>query len=264
MEQHRSRFAQLHESGLFVMPNAWDSASAITMAQSGALAIATTSSGFAATFGRRDYAIEADTLLTHSALLAATAGVPVNVDSERCFGKDAAGVAAFVEQLVDTGIAGCSIEDFDPAGEVIDPIHVATERVAAAAEVCNANSVILTARAERHLYEKDADFDDTLARLRSFAAAGAGCLYAPGLTDHEQIAAVCQLGVPINILITPKTPTVPELAQLGVRRVSTGGALIRSAMAGVQRAVEELVGPGTFNYMAESLSGRTFDGWLQD
>ncbi len=244
------------------MPNAWDSASAITMARSGAPAVATTSSGFAATFGRTDYAVEADQLLTHSALLARTATVPVSVDSERCYGSTPAAVTSFAEELAGTGVAGFSIEDYNPATASIESIEVSTERVAAAAEVATARGLVLTARAERHLYEQNPDFDDTIARLRAYAEAGAGCVYAPGLSDPDQIAAVCAIGPAVNVLLTPKTPSVPELAALGVRRVSTGGALLRVALGETQRAVEELLDTGTLGYMDKAISGGTFNGWL--
>ncbi|MFW2381401.1 MAG: isocitrate lyase/PEP mutase family protein [Acidimicrobiales bacterium] len=262
IEAMRTRFSTLHESGLFVMPNAWDAASAKVMATAGASAVATTSSGFAATLGRVDYEVTAEELLRHSALMCETAGVPVNVDSERCFGADSRGVADFVDELGATGAAGFSIEDFNPATESIDPIDTAVERVAAAAEAAADHGMTLTARAERHLYESDADFDDTLTRLRLFAEAGAGCIYAPGLRDPAQIAAVCALGPPVNVLISPATPTVNELADLGVRRVSTGGALTRVALGEVRRAIDELIGSGTLNYMKHAIDGQEFDRML--
>ena len=172
---HRKQFRALHDHGLFVMPNAWDGASARVMVSSGAVAVATTSSGFAATLGRADYEVTLDELLRHSALLASVAGAPVSVDSERCYGTDPAGVADCVEALAAAGVAGCSIEDYDPASGAIDSIEVAVERVSAAVEVANRHGMVLTARAERHLYEADADFNDTMDRLRRFAHAGAGC-----------------------------------------------------------------------------------------
>ncbi len=261
-ESLRSRFRALHETGIFVMPNAWDSASAKVMAAAGASAVATTSSGFAATLGRTDYLVTEAELLRHSALMAATAGVPVNVDSERCYGTDPQGVADFVNTLAGTGVAGCSIEDFDPATGSIDPIEMSVDRVAAAAEAAAKHGMVLTARAERHLYEADADFADTLTRLRLFAEAGAGCIYAPGLTDPAQIAEVCAIGPPVNVLISPATPPVAQLAELGVRRVSTGGALVRAAMGEVRRAVDELLNDGTLTYMQRAIDGGEFNELL--
>ena len=256
---HRKQFRALHEDGLFVMPNAWDGASARVMVSSGAVAVATTSSGFAATLGRADYEVTLDELLRHSALLASVAGAPVSVDSERCYGTDPAGVADCVEALAAAGVAGCSIEDYDPASGAIDSIEVAVERVSTAVEVANRHGMVLTARAERHLYEADADFNDTMDRLRRFAHAGAGCIYAPGLTDSAQIAAACQIGPAVNVLLSPATPPIGKLAELGVRRVSTGGALVRSALGEVRRAVKELHDEGTLSYMARAIGGRDFD-----
>jgi 2-methylisocitrate lyase-like PEP mutase family enzyme len=164
-----------------------------------------------------------------------------------------------VHALAATGAAGCSIEDFNPATESIDPIEVSVDRVAAAAEAAAAHGMVLTARAERHLYEADADFDDTVARLRLFAEAGAGCVYAPGLTDPAQIGELCAIGPPVNVLISTATPTVNELAELGVRRVSTGGALVRAALGEVGRAVDELLNDGTLTYMHRALDGGEFN-----
>ena len=244
------------------MPNAWDGISARVMVARGAPAVATTSSGHAATLGRVDTTVALEELLAHAEFMARTAGVPVNLDSERCYGDDAAGVAACVEALAETGAAGCSIEDYDPATGEIDPVDVAAERVAAAATVANRTGMVLTARAERHLYETDPDFDDTLQRLKSYAEAGAGCLYAPGLRDAGQIAAVCNVGLPVNVLITPATPSVSRLAELGVRRISTGGALQRAAMGELDRAVDELLGAGTLHYMKRAMAGADFDSLL--
>ncbi len=260
----RARFRELHSGGLFVMPNAWDVASARVMAAAGLDAVATTSSGFAATLGRDDYEIVADELLEHAALLARSAGVPLNVDSERCFGSGPAEVADFVSALGDTGAAGCSIEDYDPSTERIDDTDSAAERVAAAAEATKRHGMLLTARAERHLYEPDAPIDDTLTRLQRFADAGADVLYAPGLSDPDDFVAVCALGLPVNALVSPATPAVGDLADLGVRRVSTGGALLRVALGEVKRAVEELNGPGTLDYMNRSLRGAEFAHILLD
>jgi 2-methylisocitrate lyase-like PEP mutase family enzyme len=186
----------------------------------------------------------------------------VNIDSERCYGTDPDGVAEFVRALAATGAAGCSIEDFDPSTAAIDPIETSVERVAAAVEVAAAHGMVLTARAERHLYQADADFEDTLSRLRLFAEAGAACIYAPGLADAAQIAEMCSIGPPVNVLISTATPTVKELAELGVRRVSTGGALIRVALGEAQRAVHELLGAGTVEYMDGAIEGQEFDRML--
>jgi 2-methylisocitrate lyase-like PEP mutase family enzyme len=221
----RDRFRALHAAGLFVMPNPWDVGSARMLAEAGFPALATTSSGHARTLGRNDQQVTRDELLVHAAALVAAVDVPVSVDAERCFADDPAGVADTVRLIAATGAAGCSIEDYDPASGRIEPLDVATGRVAAAANAARETGMVLTARAERHLYG-DPDLDDSIARLCAYRDAGAEVVYAPGLTDLPDIVRVVEeTATAVNVLLAPGAPSIAELAAAGVRRVSTGGAL---------------------------------------
>jgi 2-methylisocitrate lyase-like PEP mutase family enzyme len=248
------RFRELHEAGIFIMPNPWDIGSARFLASMGFVALATTSSGHAATLGRVDETITRDELLAHASALAAAVGVPLNVDAERCFADDAKGVADTVRLIADTGAAGCSIEDWDPARGEIDPIARGTERVAAAADAASKSGLVLTARAENHLHGIN-DLDDTIARLVAYRDAGADVVYAPGLVDLEDIARVVrEVGIPVNVLALPHGPSVKELASVGVRRVSTGGALTRAAFTGLKNAARELLDHGTSHYAKTAIT----------
>jgi 2-methylisocitrate lyase-like PEP mutase family enzyme len=258
----RERFRQLHAAGLFVMPNPWDVGSARLLAALGFPALATTSSGHAATLGRPDQHVRRDELLAHAATLAAAIEVPLNVDAERCFADDPAGVAETVELIAGTGAAGCSIEDYDP-GAGIDPVDRAAERVEAAARAASAHGLVLTARAENHLYGAG-DLDDTVARLRAYRAAGADVVYAPGLVDLGDIARVVRdVDAAVNVLARPAGPSTAELATVGVRRVSTGGALLRAAYSTLVRAGRELLDDGTSVYAAGAMPQAALDAALR-
>lgn len=255
----RDRFRQLHEQGLFVMPNPWDIGSARILASMGFPALATTSLGHAAALGKVDQTGTRDELLAHVAAISGAVDLPLNVDAERCFADDPAGVAETVSLLAEAGAAGVSIEDYDPARAAIDEVGVAAERVAAAADAAHRHGVLLTARAENALYGVD-DIDDTVARLRAYRDAGADVLYAPRLTDPEQIRRVVQAtDAPVNVLAMRRGPSIPELAELGVRRVSTGGPLARAAYGALRRAAEELLGPGTSTYQDDALTSDDLD-----
>lgn len=250
----RKRFRELHDDGLFVMPNPWDLGSARLLASLGFPALATTSSGHAATLGRTDQHVRRDELLAHAAALAAGVDVPLSVDAERCFADDPRGVAETVGMIAETGAAGCSIEDYDPASGRIDPIDEAVERVAAAVEAARTHDMVLTARAENHLHGID-DLADTMARLCAYRDAGAEVVYAPGLTDLDEIATlVREVGVPVNVLARANGPSVAELASVGVRRVSTGGALARAAYGALMRGARELLDTGTSSYLADAVT----------
>jgi 2-methylisocitrate lyase-like PEP mutase family enzyme len=245
----RDRFRALHADGLFVMPNPWDPGSARLLAALGFPALATTSSGHAASLGRADYGVSREEMLRLVEAVAGSVEVPVNVDSERCFADDPAGVADCVELIAAAGAAGCSIEDYDPARGEIDPLDVAVERVAAAAGVAARHGLVLTARAENHLHGVD-DLDDTISRLCAYRDAGAEVVYAPGLTSFEDIRRLVEgVRVPVNVLALRDGPSVAELAALGVRRVSTGGALARVAYGSILAAATRLRETGTSTYL---------------
>ncbi len=244
-------FRELHErEQLFVMPNPWDVGSARLLAAMGFEALATTSAGHAWSIGKLDQQVTRDELVAHVAVIAAATGLPLNVDSERCYPDDPGGVAETVRLLEAAGAAGFSIEDWNPATGAIDPVEVSAERVAVAAS----SSLVVTARAENHIHGSD-DFDDTLARLVAYAEAGADVVYAPGLTDLDRIATVVtEVGIPVNVLALPSAPSIPELASVGVRRVSTGGALTRAAYGALVAGARELLEQGTSSYSAGGLS----------
>jgi 2-methylisocitrate lyase-like PEP mutase family enzyme len=247
----RARFHERHaREGIFVMPNPWDVGSARLLESLGFEALATTSAGYAWLLGKDDHQVARDELVGHVAELAAAVDVPLSVDSERCFANDPAGVAETVRLLADAGAAGCSIEDWDPvAGRIDDPGH-ATELVAAAVEAAHdrPDPLVLTARAENHLHGVT-DLGDTIARLVAYRSVGADCLYAPGLTDPDQIEAVVKaVEAPVNVLALPAAPPVPDLERLGVRRASTGSLLARTAYGAMLAGARELLGPGTSEY----------------
>jgi 2-methylisocitrate lyase-like PEP mutase family enzyme len=255
----RERFRDLHQGALFVMPNAWDIGSARLLESMGFTAIATTSSGHAASLGRSDQHVTRDELVAHATALAAAVTVPLNVDAERGFADDPAGVAETVERIAETGAAGVSIEDYDPARHRIEPLDVATDRVVAAAAAARAHGLVLTARAENHLYGID-DLDDTIRRLQAYLEAGAEVLYAPGLLERDDIRRLVEaVDAPVNVLALRHGPSVPELAALGVRRVSTGGGLARAAYGALMSAARELQTAGTSTYLDGAASGRDLD-----
>jgi len=245
----RARFRALHErEQLFVMPNPWDVGSARLLASLGFEALATTSAGLAWSLGKLDQQVTRDELVAHVAVLAAATDLPLNVDSERCYPDDPGGVAETVRLLAETGAAGFSVEDWDPATGSIDPVEVAAARVAEAAAA--ANGLVVTGRAENHIHGVD-DLDDTIARLLAYRDAGADVVYAPGLSTVDQVTEVVEaVGVPVNVLALPNGPTVAELAAAGVRRVSTGGALARASYGALVAGARELLDHGTSSYLA--------------
>jgi 2-methylisocitrate lyase-like PEP mutase family enzyme len=254
LEERRARFGALHaREQLFVMPNPWDVASARLLEAAGFEALATTSAGFAWTLGRLDGSVSREELLVHVREVARATTAPLNVDSERCYPDEPGGVAETVHLLAEAGAAGCSIEDFDPAGGAIDDVESAAARVAEAATAAHALSppLVLTGRAENHIRGVD-DLDDTIARLVAYRDAGADAVYAPGLTELDRIAAVVDaVGVPVNVLALPGAPALAELAAAGVRRVSTGSLLAAAAYGALVAGARELQTSGTSKY-AES------------
>jgi 2-methylisocitrate lyase-like PEP mutase family enzyme len=187
--------------------------------------------------------------------LAAAVDIPLSVDSERCFADSVEGVADTVERLAEAGAAGCSIEDYDPERGAIDDVEVAAERVASAAEAAHRHGLVLTARAENHLYGIS-DLDDTIARLTAYRRAGADVVYAPRLVEADDMRRIVEaVDAPVNVLAIRSTPPVPVLHQLGVRRVSTGGWLARAAYGTVVAAARELQSAGTSTYLDGAIGG---------
>jgi 2-methylisocitrate lyase-like PEP mutase family enzyme len=256
--ERRARFRALHASDqLFVMPNPWDIGSAKLLASCGFEALATTSAGFAWSLGKLDQSVARDELVTHVAELADATSLPLNVDSERCYPDEPGGVPETVALLAQAGAAGFSIEDYDPVTESIDDVSLAAERVAAAAEAAHriAEPMVLTGRAENHIRGVD-DLDDTIARLIAYRDAGADVVYAPGLSDLDQVAAVVKAAaIPVNVLALPNGPTLGELASVGVRRVSTGSLPAGSAYGALLAAARELLTDGTSRYAEGGVSG---------
>jgi 2-methylisocitrate lyase-like PEP mutase family enzyme len=240
-------FLALHKPGSpLLLPNPWDAGSAKLLASLGFEALATTSSGFAATLGRLDGNVTRDEAIAHSAAVVDAVDVPVSADLENGFADDAAGVAETVRLAIDAGLAGCSIEDW--SGERIYDRDHAIERVAAAAEVASSAGFVLTARAENHIHGVD-DLADTIARLQAYEQAGADVLYAPGLTDIGEIReVVTSVGRPVNVLALPHAPSVAALAGAGVARISVGGGFAYVAMGAVVKAARELRNQGTYEF----------------
>jgi 2-methylisocitrate lyase-like PEP mutase family enzyme len=254
------RFLELHRPGRpLLLPNPWDQGSARLLAWLGFEALATTSSGFAATLGRLDGSVTRDEALGHAAAVVAATELPVSADLERCFADDPDGVAETVRLATGTGLAGCSVED--ATGRPDDPIYdagLAAERVRAAAEAAHRGPVqlVLTARAENLLYRR-ADLADTIARLQAFQEAGADVLFAPGLRRIEDVRqVVASVDRPVNVLAVAGAPPVAELAAAGVARISVGGAFAFAALAAVVEAATELRDAGTFGYTDRAAAGR--------
>jgi 2-methylisocitrate lyase-like PEP mutase family enzyme len=253
-------FLELHRPGNpLLLPNPWDQGSARLLASLGFRALATTSSGYAATLGRLDGSVSRDEALAHAAAVVAATELPVSADLENCFADEPAGVARTVALAVEAGLAGCSLEDFTggESGPIYD-IGLAAERVAAAAEAAHAGPVrlVLTARAENYLHGRP-DLADTITRLQAYQAAGADVLYAPGLTSLADIRQlVAAVDRPVNVLAVAGAPSVGELAEAGVSRVSVGGAFAFAALGALVDAATELRDQGTYGYLAGSAAGR--------
>jgi 2-methylisocitrate lyase-like PEP mutase family enzyme len=243
-------FHRLHDEGCFVIPNPWDVGTAVALEQMGFKALATTSAGHAWSLGRPDNGVRRDEALEHLRLIANAVDVPVNADFEHGFARDPEGVAVNVQLAAATGIAGLSIEDSTgEPGEPLYPFELAVERVRAAREAIDEGStgVLLTGRSEGFVAGRP-DLDETIRRLQAYADAGADCLYAPGIDTAEQVSAVVAAVAPkpVNLLANAPFVTVAEAADLGVRRVSVGGTLARTAWAGFLAAAEEIANEGTF------------------
>ena len=255
-----AEFLALHDGPApLLMPNPWDQGSAKLLASVGFEALATTSSGFAATLGRLDGSVSRDEALQHAAAVVAATDLPVSADLENGFGDEPSAVVKTVELAVGAGLAGCSVEDYNRGADAIYEPGLAAERVRAAAEAAHAGPVrlVLTARAENHIHGRD-DLTDTIARLQSFQAAGADVLFAPGVVRPADIRQlVASLDRPINVLVVPGAPPIADLAALGVRRVSVGGAFAFVALGSVLEAARELLDKGTYGYWETARPGGT-------
>ena len=255
---HQARtdeFHRLHSSGCFVMPNPWDVGSARALERMGFPALATTSAGFAWTLGRPDGRVTRDEVLEHLSAVAEAVTVPVNADFEGGYAVDPAGVAENVTLAAHTGIAGLSIEDStgDPDDPLFD-VDLAVDRIAAARQAIDdsGTGIVLTGRSEGFVCGRP-DIDETIRRLRAYADAGADCLYAPRIDrlDHVSAVVAAVAPKPVNLLINAPVTTVAEAASLGVRRISVGGTLARTAWAGFLTAARQALDTGTFSAFTE-------------
>jgi 2-methylisocitrate lyase-like PEP mutase family enzyme len=255
----RATFRKMHETGCFVLPNPYDVGSARALQHMGFKALASTSAGFAWTIGKADYRVTLEDVLQHLSALCGAVDLPVNADFEGGFAHKPEKVAANVARAVRTGVAGLSIED--STGDAANPLYeraFAIERIKAARAAIDADNsgVLLTGRCEGFLVGKT-DLDMVIDRLRAYAQAGADCLYAPGIKTREQISTIVKAVAPkpVNLLIGSSGLSVAEAAELGVRRISVGGSLARSAWGGFMRAAREIAEKGTFTELAQGYPG---------
>ncbi len=263
----RRAFHELHKSGCFVIPNPWDIGSARFLQSLGFKALASTSSGFAWSQGRSDGAISRAMALAHLHQMVAATDLPLNADFESGFARDAAGVAESVRLAVESGVAGLSIEDATgDAGKPLYELDAAVERIRAARKAIDkaGGDALLVGRAECFLVGRP-DLDETIGRLKAYAQAGADCLYAPGIRTPDQIRALVAAVAPkpLNLLVGAASElTVPQIATLGVRRISIGGALARSAWGGFMRAARLIAEQGKFDGFADAASGRELNSFF--
>jgi len=266
--EKRRRFHELHRSGCFVIPNPWDVGSARYLQTLGFQALATTSSGFAWSQGRPDGGVSLEAMLEHLRTMAEATDLPLNADFQGGFAHAPQGVAVNVHLAVETGVAGLSIEDStaDPATPLY-ALEAAVERLRAARRAIDraGGDTLLVARAECFLVGRP-DIDETIARLEAYASAGADCLYAPGIRSSEHIRRVVESVAPkpVNLLVGPSTGlSVSEVAALGVRRISVGGALARAAWGGFIRAAKLLAEQGRFDGFADAVSHDTLESLMR-
>jgi 2-methylisocitrate lyase-like PEP mutase family enzyme len=261
IEQRRADFRALHQQGCFVIPNPWDVGSARMLAGMGFKALATTSSGFAWSQGAADYGMSRDAVLAHLRMLVNATDLPVNADFESGYADTAEGVAQSVRMAIDTGVAGLSIEDSTGRDDVpIRPLDEAVSRLRAARRAIDESrtGTLLVGRCENFWLGKP-DIDDTIRRLKAYSEAGADVLYAPALRTEADITAVVRAVAPkpVNLLIGGESPfTMQQVAAMGVRRVSVGGALARAAWGGFLRAARTLAQHGRFDGFAGAAPGK--------
>jgi 2-methylisocitrate lyase-like PEP mutase family enzyme len=266
--ERRATFRRLHDSGCFVLPNPWDAGSAMWLEHLGFKALATTSSGCAWTLGLADNGVGLDGMLAHLRAVVAATSLPVNADFENAYADDPAGVADHVARAAETGVAGLSVED--STGRSDQPLYdfdqaVARVRAARAAIDRAGSGVVLTARAECFLVGHPDPLAESIRRLKAYAAAGADCLYAPGGASRDQVRALVAAVAPkpINVLMGGPGLTVAELTDLGVRRISTGGALARMAWGGFLSAARQIAETGRFDAFAGGISFGELDGFFR-
>ena len=261
------RFRHLHEGGTFLMPNAWNAGSALLLETAGFTAIGTTSAGIAYSLGKADAtgALSIDEALDETARIAGAVSVPVNVDAENGYGDDPETVAECIRRCIEAGAVGAGVEDYtwDPARPLYDRA-LAVERIRAAREAADATDVpfVLTARAECYLYGVPDALAESVARSNLYREAGADCLYTPGVKDRSEVAAlVREIGGPMNFVVGKATAdyTLDELADLGIRRVSIGGSLLRATFALAERAAAEMKDQGRFSWASDQLGPADFD-----
>jgi 2-methylisocitrate lyase-like PEP mutase family enzyme len=257
-ERARHFLALHHSERPLLLPNPWDAGSAKLLESLGFRALATTSSGFAATLGRLDGTVNREEAIAHAAEIVAATELPVSADLENAFGDAPAEVAETARRALTAGLAGFSVEDY--TGREDEPIYdvgLATERIAAAVDVAHSGPVhmVVTARAENYLHGRP-DLDDTISRLRAFEAAGADVLFAPGPHRAEDLRRIVDaLEKPVNVLARPGAPPISELAELGVSRVSVGGGFAFAALGALVEAAQELRDDGTYGYAQRAAAG---------
>lgn len=262
--QKRAQFRALHGSGCFVLPNPWDVGTAKILADMGYKALASTSSGFAWSNGKADSAVGCDDVLAHLTTLCAATDLPVNADFEAGYSATAQGVGDNVRRAIATGVAGLSIEDAtgDPAMPLFE-LGMAEERIKAARAAIDASGedVMLIGRCEGFLLG-ETDINKVIDRLTAYSQAGADCLYPPGVKSKEHVAAVVKALAPkpVNILMGAPGMSVAELAALGVRRISVGGAMARMAWAAFLRASKDIIDNGSFAEFGNAISYAELNG----
>jgi 2-methylisocitrate lyase-like PEP mutase family enzyme len=258
-QEKAARFAAGHHGETpLLLPNPWDAGSARALAAIGYEALATTSSGFAGTLGRLDGSVTRDEALAHARVIVAATDLPVSADLEHAFADDPASVAETMRLAAQTGLAGGSVEDYAGHAEEIYARDLAADRVRAAAEAFHAAParLVLTARAENYLHGRP-DLADTIARLQAYQEADADVLYAPGLTDITEIRELVRsVDRPVNVLALPGGPTVAELGDAGVKRVSVGGAFFYAALGALASAADEFLTQGTYGFAPLVATGR--------
>lgn len=262
----RATFRRLHESGCFVIPNPWDVGSAIMLQKLGFKALASTSAGMAWAMGRPDTGVSRADVIEHLAAVVDAVDLPVNADYENGFADEPAGVAESVRLAVEAGVAGLSIED--STGNREAPLYdfgLAVDRIAAARAAIDAagGDTLLTGRSEGFIAGRP-DLDETIRRLQAYSAAGADCLYAPGIREEAQILAVVQAVAPKPVNVLTFGMPVARLAELGVRRISVGGSLARAAYGEFLRAARQIADEGSFDAFGRAATGAELNGFFAE